>query len=232
MNKNEGGRRREVGGLPQSSNLIPQAAGFTLLEVLLALAILAVIVTTIYGSFSTAADSAEWTEEVRDRNDLARTLIARLANDVANAYIISGTTGTTETFFRGIKNEDEETKQRFDDLYLTTLTNYYGRRPNTKETELWEVGYHFVQKPEGKGRVLLRWEKRELSKDVPPMEGGDDSELTDEVEGLQLRYFDGSNWVDDWDSRQRGHRWPRLVEIMLSLADGKVYVTRTEAGKL
>ena len=194
--------------------------GFTLLEVLLALAILAAIVTSIYASFSTSAVNRERAEEVRDGTDRARTLMARMASDVANAYVIAG---MSETFFYGSKFESEENKQRYDSIALTTLTNW--RTPGSKEMELWEVGYFFQEKPDGAGRVLMRKEKRELSKDSPPREGGVDQELTDTVEGLRIRYSsDGRTWNDEW--KRSGH--PKAVEIMLTLADGRVYMTTVD----
>jgi hypothetical protein len=128
-----------------------------------------------------------------------------------------------ETFLYGQKFEREDDKQRFDSIYLTTLTNW--RRPESREMELWEVGYFFQEKAAGTGRVLMRKEKRELSKDVPRREGGIDYELTDTLEGLRLRYTaDGSTWLDEW--KQGG--LPKAVEIVLTLANGKVYATKVD----
>jgi general secretion pathway protein J len=199
----------------------PQSSGFTLLEVLLALTILAVIMTSIYGSFATTGRNVESAEEIRDGTDRVRTLISRLTNDIANACIVGG---MSETFFYGKKYEAEEDKQRFDSIYLTTLTNW--RKPDSREMELWEVGYFFQERPEGKGRVLMRKEKRELSRDVPPREGGVDYELTDTVQGLQLRYYNGVKWADEWI--QGG--LPKAVDIVLTLADGRVYATKVNIG--
>jgi general secretion pathway protein J len=201
-------------------NKVGAERGFTLLEVLLALAILAVIVTSIYQSFSTASRGVHQAEKVRDGTDEARTLLARMTTDLANAYV---NPAMTETFFKGTKSEDEETKQRYDGVYLTTLTNW--RRPGTQELALWEVGYYFQERPEEKKRILIRKEKRELSKDVPPLEGGTEYELTDDVAGMQLRYSnDGKTWVDEWQQRLP----PKVVEIVLTLADGRVYATQTD----
>jgi len=197
---------------------IPHSKGFTLVEVLLALTILAVIMTSIYGSFTTTGRNIERAEEVRDGTDQMRTLITRLTNDIANAYL----GGMSETFLYGKKFETEEKKQRFDSIYLTTLTNW--RKPDSKEMELWEVGYFFQERPDGTGRVLMRKEKRELSKDIPRREGGVDYELTDAVQGLQLRYYNGMTWTDEWT--QGG--LPKAVDIVLSLADGRVYATKVD----
>src|SRR5512137_1989963 len=82
--------------------------GFTLLEVLLAMVILAVIMTVVYASFSTAGRNIEQAETIRDETDIARTLIARLSVDIANAYP-QGSAGfpSVPTRFYGKKEEVE-----------------------------------------------------------------------------------------------------------------------------
>ncbi len=215
------------------SSLVPRfSRGFTLLEVLLSMVILAVIMTVIYASFSTASNNIERAEQVRDETDVVRTLLARLSADIANAYTRQG--GNTAIFF--MKKEEvigelgkANEKIRHDSINLTTLTNW--PRPNTKETELWEVGYFFKEKPDGKGYMLFRREKRILSKDVPVLEGGDEYELTDRIESLQFRYLENTTWKDDtWDSRSRMGAVPKAVEIVLTLDTGKVYATRVDTG--
>lgn len=206
-----------------SAFAIPHSKGFTLIEALLSMAILAMVVTVVYASFSTAGQSVERAEAVRDDADLARTLMARLSNDIANAYIrgfgtMAGFTGKKE------EAEVEGEKRRFDSLSLTTLTNF--RRPGTKEMDLWEVGYLFNEKPDGKGRILVRREKRELSKDSPFLEGGVEYELTDRVVQLQMRYHDGGlKWLDEWVNRPG---LPKRVEIALTLDNSRVYITQVD----
>mgnify|MGYP001563265710 CR=1 FL=1 len=225
--------------IPLSAIRNSQSKGFTLLEVLLAMAILSVIMTVIYASFSTAGKNVEQAEAIRDETDLARTLIARLSADIANAYpTVSANYPAVPTIFYGKKEEagdrigagDE--KIRRDSISLTTLTNW--RKPDSKETELWEVGYFFKEKPDGQGYVLFRREKRELSKDVPALEGGVEYEITDRVESLQYTYSNnGSTWTDTgWDSRSSafGNKLPKAVEITLILDTGRMYSARVDVG--
>jgi general secretion pathway protein J len=190
--------------------------------VLLALSILAVVVATVYGVFSSAGANVERAEELRNGTDRARTLLARMSNDISNAYLNGGIAGT---FLVGRKLEGTEKDQRFDSIGLTTLTNW--RRPDSRETELWEVGYFFQDRPDDRIRVLMRKEKRELSTELPPMEGGTDYELMDAVESMQLRYSDGAKWADEWDTRKQG-RLPAAVEIVLTMTDGRVYATQAD----
>lgn len=200
--------------------------GFTLVEVLLAMAILAVIMTGIYASFSTAGMNVEHAEVIREETDIARALINRLSADIENAYL---KTNDDFTFFYGKKEEAESggnERVRRDSISMTTLTNW--RKPGSKETELWEVGYFFKEQPEGKGHMLYRREKRELSSDVPPLEGGIEYEITDRVAGLQFRYLSVSDWTDEgWEQKRA---IPKAVEITLTLDSGKVYTTRVDVG--
>src|SRR5512134_255715 len=164
------------GGTPLSPNSAlrtPNSSGFTLLEVLIAVAIMSAIVTVIYTSFSTTSRNVQQAEEMRDTADLARPLLAKLSDDIANAYVNSRMNmPIVLTIFYGKKGEVDlkDEKSRRDDISLTTLTNV--RTPGTKETDLWEVGYFFKERTDGTGFVLMRREKRELSKDSPALEGG------------------------------------------------------------
>ncbi len=217
---------------------ILHSKGFTLIEVLLAMAILAVILGVVYGSFSTAGRNIEQAEANRDETDLARTLLAKLSDDLVNAYynpnmkLVNPNTNANVnlTILYGKKAEagEGEDKVRHDSLSLTTLTNE--RRLDSKETELLEVGYFFKEKPDGSGYSLYRREKRELSADVPPLEGGVEYEISDRVEGLQFRYYNGTKWVDEWDTSTLGGL-PRAVEIALTLDTGKVYVTQADVSR-
>ncbi len=221
----------EVRGRGSEGEAAPKSPGFTLLEVLIAVAIMSMIVTVIYTSFFTASNNVKQAEEIRDSTDLARTLMAKLSGDIANAYLnpyMNAPAVTTIFYGKKVQSDTGLDKSRYDSLYLTPLTNW--RRLDSKETDLWEVGYYFEQKPDGSGRVLMRREKRELSKDVPALEGGVAYEMTDHVVSLQLRYNDGISWFDEWDSRNR-QKLPNVVEISLLLDDGSAYITQVDVGR-
>lgn len=202
------------------------AKGFTLIEVLIATAIMAGITAVIYSSFFSASRNVEEAETTRDSTDLARTLVMKLTDDIANAYF---NPSMQETVFVGKNSGATADELRFDSITFTTLTNW--RRPGSKETDLWEVGYRFEDQPDKGGKVMIRTEKRELGKDQPPpLEGGTDYTITGSVAGLRLRYYNGSAWTDEWDSRTQ-RTLPKAVEIQLSLDDGSTYLTKVEAGR-
>jgi hypothetical protein len=125
--------------------------------------------------------------------------------------------------------ETEGVKRRHDSLAMTTLTNF--PRPDSKETELLEANYYFKEKADGKGYSLMRREKRELSQDIPPLEGGVEYEITDQVSELRFRYYSGtgSTWVDEWGAKNCNQGRPAIVELTLVLLSGKQYSTEVRA---
>jgi len=209
-------------------------AGFTLIEVLLAVSILALVVTIIYASFSMAGRNVQHAEASRDRTDLARTLLSRITSDLHNATCASGV--PNRTFFWGRKQEQESNgkQKRRDRVDLTTLTSW--RRPVLNETDLWEVGYYFRDKPEGGGAVLMRREKRDLiDSRYQRTEGGTEYELTDKVDELRLRYVQMASAkplyeTESWGSQTSCEPLPWAVEITLVLDDGSVYIAKTDIG--
>jgi general secretion pathway protein J len=225
-------RNSSFSSIPHSAFRIPHSKGFTLLEVLIAVAIMSGIIAIIYQSFFTASRNVEQAEAIRDSSDMARTLVAKIADDISNAYYNQQMNRSAViTILNGKKEQADpaDEKSRLDSITLTTLTNW--RRPNTKETDLWEVGYFFKQKPNSSGYVMMRREKRELSKDVPAGEGGIEYEITDRVKFLQLRYNTGGDtWYDEWNSTSR-NGLPKLVEIALTLESGMTYSTYVEVQK-
>ncbi|MDC4222917.1 MAG: prepilin-type N-terminal cleavage/methylation domain-containing protein [Candidatus Manganitrophus sp.] len=71
---------------PKSEIDNPQSKGFTLLEILVSLAILAVLFTLVYGSFNATYRVSEQLEEQADSYRLARLGFYHLAKDLSMIY--------------------------------------------------------------------------------------------------------------------------------------------------
>jgi len=219
---------------PGGSGATEERNGFTLLEVLIAVAIMAGIVTVLYASFFTSGRNVEQAEIIRDSSDMARTLIQKVSSDITNAYWNPRMNRPAVITVLNGKKEEAQIKDavsRHDSITVTTLTN--SRRFGSRETELWEVGYYFKQKADGSGYVMMRREKRELSKDTPAGEGGVEYEITDKVQSFQLRYSPAGAfaWQDEWNTTTRG-ALPQFVEVVFSLDSGMTYSTYVEVRNL
>jgi general secretion pathway protein J len=65
----------------------PAAAGFTLLEVLVAITILAVVVTTILASFNSVFSTTEALDESADVYEMAKNCLMRITSDLESIHI-------------------------------------------------------------------------------------------------------------------------------------------------
>jgi len=185
--------------------LLPQGRdGFTLIEVLVAISLLAIVLTAVYGIFG-GVNSAKLRLD-RDSADyhLARVVFDRLGRELHGVYFRRG---DQTTMLRGGINEHNEP---FLELTTTAVTLL-----SATGSGISEVRYRLAQDLEvDKSRqVLLRSERSRQSATVPVDERM--MRLAPNVASLSLRFFSNDRWQEQWDARQDG--LPQLVEISLEI---------------
>jgi general secretion pathway protein J len=191
--------------LPHSSFNLPQRRGmrgFTLIEVLVAISLLAIVLTSVYGIFGSVnatklrldSDSAEY--------HLARVVFDRLGRELHGAYYRRG---DETTLFRGGVNDQGES---FLELTTTAVTPL-----SSTGTGIAEVRYRLAADEESNEsrHVLLRSERPRQSAAQPEKDRM--MRLAPGIVSLSLRFYTEGNWRNEWDARQDG--MPQLVEIAL-----------------
>lgn len=93
-------------------------AGFTLMEVMLALAIFGIVTTMLYGTFSRTLRSKMIAEQRADVTRLGRAAVGRMADEIGSAYYPVGLSGTA--IFRVLKSGSEDVP--LDSLVFTALS--------------------------------------------------------------------------------------------------------------
>ena len=66
---------------------ITQSHGFTLLEIIIAIAILAIVFSSLYAAYSSTLETTEQVESERDIEQAARLGLMRMADDLASVYV-------------------------------------------------------------------------------------------------------------------------------------------------
>ncbi len=197
-----------------------RAAGFTLLEVVISVAILLGMATIIWGSFSITANIKERVEEVEDRYHQIRLAMNRMAREISMAYLSKNDQmGTTNprTLFVG-KRETS-----VDDLMFSNLS-HLRMRENAKECDQGLVRYYEAADPEQKNRTnLMRREQHRLGAKRPGEEGPA-FVMLEGIEALHFDYFDeqANEWRDSWNTTSadgQADRLPNKVRIKLTLKD-------------
>lgn len=183
--------------------------GFTLMEVLIATAILAIVLSIVYGSFVQTRKVIGRAEDAVDELRGVRAAFNRITMDISMAFIAKE---DESTFFAG---KDADAGGHPDDSIDFTSYSHRIRDKNAKESDQGEVGYYIKRDFEGK-TVLMKREKKRIDKD--PMYGGTVYEISENIVGLNFRYREEDAWLDSWNSIT-SHTLPRAVEITIIIKD-------------
>lgn len=195
--------------------------GFTLLEVILAITVLALIGTMIYGGFSQTALNKARVEEDVNHSRVIHMALERMTRELSMAFVSTHVNPSLDlrvsnTAFIGKDNGRDD---RID------FTSFSHRRlyRNARESDQNEISYFVTEHPdEPEMNVLARREQNRIDDD--PRRGGKSQILVENVEEFNLEYFDPllSEWVETWDSVNtlaQPNRLPTQVRIRLSVKD-------------
>jgi general secretion pathway protein J len=189
--------------------------GFTLLELLTATAMFAVIVVALYTVFYGALRMRERAHDTFEERLPKDALIALLWRDLSCAPVPGG---ILVGAFLGEKIE--EGGQRLDRLELYTAS------ATVDEKDPWGDIQKVVlsaETPEDadevEGRDLVRETTRNLlaSTEQEPEE----QRLLHGLESLAFQYYDGKEWQDSWDSTTQENALPLAVRIQIRFQSGE-----------
>lgn len=196
----------------------------TLLEVLVAVGILAMVGTLVYGALDGMNRSRMGIERVGDRYHQGRQALSRISREIQSAFIsmhqpLQIATSVRTTVFIGT---DSGTSDRVD------FTSFSHRRlaRNVHESDQNELSYFMGRDPDRSDKYdLLRREQKEI--DLDPTHGGVVNVLCEDVTAFDVMYLEPSQdtWLSSWDSTQPANqgqysRLPLQVKVMLVLKGG------------
>lgn len=195
--------------------------GFTLLEVILAVTILALIGTMIYGGFSQTALNKARVEKDVDHSRVVHMALERMARELTTAFVSTHVNPSLDlrvsnTAFIGKDNGRDD---RID------FTSFSHRRlyRNARESDQNEISYFVAPHPDDSDvDVLARREQNRIDDD--PRRGGKSQILVENVEEFNVEYYDPllSEWVQTWDTVNalgQPNRLPTQVRIRLGVKD-------------
>ncbi len=203
------------------------ARGFSLLEVMIAVAITGVIGVLTLGAFRQIDRAAEIARDQGDRYAAARLALSRLAREVSMAFV-------SDHYDRD-RFRDRPTlfKGREEELLFTTMAHQRLVR-DARESDQAVVEYTLGSDPEHQGEQgLFRREKARI--DDEPDRGGRKELVADHVTAFKLQYWDPKRkeWVREWSTRSVDHasELPTRVrvELEVKLPDGRPEKFSTEA---
>jgi type II secretion system protein J len=200
-------------------------SGFTMIEMLVALAMVAIIAASLTSTLWTVYHTTRQAEAAVKPTDQASIALEYIADDLQSA-LTPNTTITTATpmvgNFEGTQEQDSRGHEADDVQFYGTAESAQHVDANG-EVKLFE--YTVEQPVNSNDFVLVRRATRNLQ--PPSVQPEPDEEIICRgVSSFTLQYFDGSNWNVSWDSTQENNELPVAVQVILELEeptpDGKM----------
>jgi general secretion pathway protein J len=181
--------------------------GFTLVEIVLATALVAVTAAMVFGSLQVSMSAIDGAKRASAREQLMRSTLRIMSEELSTA--VSSSNGP----MMGINANQEG--QPADTLAFNTLGQFRGGS-SVQESEMVRIVYT------RENDRLLRFIRRNIYGVTD--ESLDQFELAKLVRGFNLRYFDpkANAWLDEWDGRTRTSApGAILIELTLSQEGGQ-----------
>jgi type II secretion system protein J len=181
--------------------------GFTLLEIVIAIGLSSFLLLTVYMAYFGINRSIDSASEGQDAIETGRLLMELIKQDLRGI----SPNPKYQLISKIVESMEKEPDQRID--FVTT--SYLGVNP----MGLSKVGY-FIYKTEDNKKIFMRRESKEVKDDV--RDGGTSCELSRIVSSFKLSFYNGTDWVDEWDSKSGG-KLPKQVKIAITVTDEKGY---------
>ena len=195
--------------------------GFTLIEVMIAVGIVATVTTLVWSSFSSTIKTKAAVEAQAGRYRTVRIALERMAREVSMAYLSQNEDTTLperRTFFMGKRRSD------IDELRFS----YFGHQrlyEDVAESDTAQVLYFGGRdRDDSRKHNLYRRETRRLSNLKPEEAAGETNMVCDDVVRLKLDYYDARDkqWRDEWVTTSadgQPDRLPSRIRITLTVRD-------------
>lgn len=184
--------------------------GFTLIEVVISAALMALILVSAYLCLQAAFASQKMVEPRADLLQNARVAAALLTADLRNACPLS-----KEVPFLGMHRMLGDMEA--DNLDFATH-NYTPRGPH--QGDFCEISYFLDKDPET-GQFAL-WRRRNPTMALDLLSGGGREEIAVGLAGVRFEYFDGFDWLESWGNSEdlgEGHVSTRNESTLVSLPE-------------
>jgi len=182
--------------------------GFTIVEVLVALAIGAIILTALYWAYTAVVGTMGNCRQVSDTYQTARVVLSNLRREISGAYqplfaedvlLFEG----KEEWSRGLAN---------DSLNLVSTTCQRGAEKKIGY-DSFELSY-YLEEGEDEGYLMMR--RLPFYNLEEPFTEGEELTLAENVRSLDFKFFDGEEWKEEWNPDEEDYL-PLAIRITIGV---------------
>ena len=184
-------------------------SGFTLIEIVLAVALCALVMMLIYGVLASTIQAAEQIDELTHGSEIGPAILAQIREDVGSAFL----PGKDQDFFVG---QERAGRDRLD--FVSSSAVFASETPGSEPKIHWvnEIGYQVKEGPSKEDGLVL-YRRVDPFVDAEPLRGGRLTAIAEKVIAFKVTYWTGSEWVPSWVSSKQDNELPESIKVELKL---------------
>ncbi len=200
-----------------------QQSGFTLIEILVAAAIILSILSMVYGTYFAISKSTQATRAKLILSQQTLKVLTQLTRQIRGSYAdaVSDSAYTTKP----VSERKEEKTQNNPDFFsgytdnpseeiLHLITTNRFDMPQNSPAGLFDVTYRFDK---SKGQLYLS-QKRFIGTTKNTAKKKLWQLIAENIQSLELAFFDGQQWLNKWTFKDR-KKLPNAVKIDITFRD-------------
>jgi len=211
---------------PTNSTNTSNPSGFTLAEILIAIFIFAVVLTTIYTSYTGTFRVVNETESQAEIYRMARIAMKRMVEDLESTYVPKreGNPQSEEDPMQSFQfvGKDQEIKGRYADTLRFISRAHINLSGDDEDTGKTEIGYYVKENEEGEDFVLYRSDRPMFEDGFLFEENFDGLVLCEGLASVNFTYYEEKGEpLENWDSTSEKHKdtIPRMVSVLLEFVN-------------
>ncbi len=183
------------------------SAGFTLLEVMLSIALLSTIVMLTINILS---NELRLQQKITDRYPFDK-IMNRITTDLEGAYLLPAI--PQDQKFNFVHSENGQNSQ-----LIFSVINNKSLIYNSHSNNLAQIAYLVEEKENKKQLIRIVDAKMDSNKNLPTPGVGVRTVLAEDIKKFELKFWKKKEFQDKWDSTQNeSGKLPKMVKVILSL---------------
>lgn len=178
--------------------------GFTLVEIVIAIALSAMLLTAVYWTYFNINRSIDAAQETQEAQETGRMLTEMIKKDirgiVSDRFSFSAKNQTVDGWILG-------------QVEFVTTAGFHA-----EPLKLRRIGYELVVNDKG-DKVFVKKESTDLA-DPLDRTSAKVFELSRIVRGFHLQFYNGTDWKETWDSDASG-ALPKQIRVIFDVSDSK-----------
>ncbi|MBI2901806.1 MAG: prepilin-type N-terminal cleavage/methylation domain-containing protein [Planctomycetes bacterium] len=198
------------------SLFFPRRGGFTLIELMITVLIVAIVMALLYGVVASTVQAAQRIEEILLGAEVGPAILAQIREDIEGVFL---TDANAEQFVGLNRQGAQGGRDRIDFLSTTMSYDRENEGADPRFCGLNEVGYQVQDRRDDTSLGIL-YRRIDPFVDADPLKGGRLVEMYDRVRVFEVEFIDDPTKppVPEWNNKEAKGKLPRAVKIGLTIS--------------